>query len=107
MSELKELRARIAATEADVAEAKADLADAKAAKDRQLVLVYEKKLVELLREKNRLEERAAALAGEYSHPPVLLARGMALLLLALFPERACVYSALHSNAPCVLRLFCA
>jgi hypothetical protein len=116
MSELIELRARIAATEAD-------LADAKAAKDRQLVLVYEKKLVayeqklvayekkllayeqklvELLREKNRLEERAAALAGEYSHPPVLLARGMALLLQALFPERACVYSALHSNSPCTV-----
>ena len=73
MSDLIELRARIKATEADLAEAKVDLAEAKAKDKEQLVLVYEQKLVayensrvELLREKNRLEERAGALAGEYS-----------------------------------------
>ena len=100
--ELIELRARIAATEAD-------LAKAEAAKDRDMELLYEQKLVayentrvELLRAKNRLEERAAALAGEYSHPSVLPARGKALLFQALFPERACLYSALHSNSPCTV-----
>ena len=100
MSELIELRARIKSTEVDLADAKADLAKAKREGNEARELLYEQKLVELLRKENRLEERAAALAGEYSHPSVLLARGLPLLLLALFPERACLYSAVHSNSPC-------
>ena len=83
MSELTEVRARILATEAD-------LADAKAKDKEQLELLYEQKLVayentrvELLRKENRLEERAEALAGEYSHPSVLLTRVIVLQALWL------------------------
>ena len=83
MSELIELRARIKATKVDLAKAYADLADAKAKGMEQLELIYGSLLVELLKKKNRLEERAAALAGEYSHPSVLLTRVIVLQALWL------------------------
>ncbi len=63
MSELANVKAKILATEAK-------LVKAEEANDRDFMLAYEQKLVELMREKNRLEEEKSArapLAGEYSH----------------------------------------
>ena len=95
MSDLVELKA-------DIASAKEDLAKAELDQDRELVLMYVNRLTELLKEQNRLQERARA--GTPTHPdPCLPFLWLVWLGSAVLPAVAGVIRGPH-RFPLLCRL---